>query len=157
MMDTRKVIKAYFARIESGTATAAEYEILPQMLDRYEAANAKLTDADIAMLDGMSEAGRHGKFPAEGLISAAEAAEYVGKVGLKKPAETLRKLARDGRFPKPVRVGGVDMWDIAELRAWRESLKGGAHGSAVPSRISRRRSSIGDSRGVHGRQDSSTV
>lgn len=150
-------LTAYFTRIESGTASAAEYEILPQMLDRYETTNPKLTDADIERFDGMSEAGRRGKFPAEGLISAAEAAEYVGKGGLKKPAEALAKLAREGRFPKAVRVGNTDMYDIAELREWLGGLRGGAHGGSVSRRSADRRR-VGDTgRGVYSGQDRRAV
>lgn len=39
---------------------------------------------------------------------------------------TLIMWARDGRFPKPVKLNGTTVWSRAEVEAWIESQRKGA-------------------------------
>lgn len=42
-------------------------------------------------------------------------------------AETIWRWARDGRFPKPIRLSNkVTVWDAQEVQAWQDQRKAAA-------------------------------
>ena len=119
VIDPIPAIQAYYDRIKEGTATPEEFRIFPEMLDRFE------TSAPIAptvgepheQFDGMSDAGKRGEFPMEGLVNAFEVAAFIGKSGLKKPAEAVMKMARAGLLPMPYDMGSKPyQWLAQEVR-----------------------------------------
>lgn len=120
-------IKKYYKRIEDGTATAAEIEILPAMLDRCGGflAESEIDPKQIERFDSMSEAGKRGDFPDEGLVSAEEVCNFLGKGGIKKKTDSLLKLGRQGKLPMPVPGFHPHKWDSREIRTWFGSLKNG--------------------------------
>ena len=124
-IDPTPAIQAYYDRIEEGTATPEEIWIFPEMLSRFGAAVITAGGSD-EKFDGMSEAGKRGEFPMEGLVNAYEVAQFIGKAGLKHPGEALRKMVAAGTFPPPCNPGGKPhRWLVEVVRAHVSNLKPG--------------------------------
>lgn len=118
-IDPSRAVAAYFARIEGGNATAEEYQIFPRMLERFESLPVEPGPEPFA---GISKAGKKGVFPQEGLVNAAEVMAFLGKKGLKRPTESLMKIVRDGKFPRPVDMSAKPLlWRAQDVHRW---LKG---------------------------------
>ena len=138
-IDPTPAVRAYFSRIQEGAASEEEYRIFPEMLDRYTTDTPAAGEIEHeSMFDGMSDAGKRGDFPIEGLVNAYEVCRFIGKAGLKKPGQALMKMVREGRFPPPIDMKSKPFLWLAEVvRAHVASFKGGKE---VRSWTSERRS-----------------
>lgn len=116
-------LKKYYQRIGDGTATAAEYEILPAMLDRLAESETAEYKRLAEEFDGMSDAGKRGDFPMEGLVNASEVCRFIGKEGVKRPADALMHDARRGLFPMPVQFR-PRRWRAEDIREWDAAQRG---------------------------------
>lgn len=123
-----EAVKAYFTRVKNGEASDTEIAILPTMLDKF--ASIKTDEHPVPeYLVGMSEEGRKGGFPQEGLVNADEVCRVLGKAGVKKKTESLMYLVRNGRLPAP-RETAPYRWDAKDIRDFISELRGGGRAYA---------------------------
>lgn len=118
---TKAAVKAYFGRIESGEATAAEFEILPAMLARYDAPDHSQDEAEPAQAAPMETGAR--EFPKSGLVTADEVCGFLGRYGLKNPTESLMRQARAGVFPVPFHSAKPYKWRAEDIWSYVDGMK----------------------------------
>ena len=99
-------IVAYFARIEAGTATPEEIQILPTMLERFRGTEPPAEEPRAT--------------PEVGLISPDEVAVMLGRRKMKKPCVMLIKKVKEEGFPAPFRWERPYRWLAQEVRAYIE-------------------------------------
>ena len=130
VIDPTPAVRAYFSRIQDGAASDEEYRIFPEMLDRY-APNEAIEEGEghQTVFEGMSDAGKRGEFPLEGLVNAYEVCQFIGKAGVKNPGSALMKMVKDGRFPPPIDMKSKPfLWLAETVREWVSSFKGNPRG-----------------------------
>lgn len=114
-------ISAYFRRVADGSASDAETAILPTMLEKFGELNAER----LCAIADLSEAGRKGDFPSTGLVTGEEVAAFIGRKGLRHPAASLMRMAREGKFIMPANVGARPFrWEASQVRDWLAGFSG---------------------------------
>lgn len=120
-INVKEAVAAYFDRVASGSASDAEIAILPEMLERYDIAQAdtapQVSPEQAEMFAGMSDEGKRGDFPMEGLVNAYEVCQFIGKKGIKNHSQSLIALAKSGRFPMP-HESYPYRWLAQDVRQW---------------------------------------
>lgn len=102
----KSAIAAYFARIEAGTATPEEIQILPTMLEKFHSSEPPAEEQRAA--------------PESGLVGPDEVVVMLGRKKMKKPCVMLVKKVKEEGFPAPFRWERPYRWLAQEVRAYIE-------------------------------------